>query len=104
MNNTIDRKILIYTEATGFTQTAEMVHGTLFVRFKDQYKGMKEEFRKMLKEMMNKFINSDTGVNGNVVGDEIAYDFVPAKDETEWNKSEPLASVVDNYLNLEEGK
>ena len=61
----IERKILIFTEAYG-VEKAEIVHGTLFVKFKDP--SDKEDFRKSLKSMMKMFIEEVTGVNGNFVG------------------------------------
>ena len=97
----IEKKILIFTEAYG-VEKAEIVHGTLFVKFNrpdDQ-----EDFRKSLKTMMKMFIDQDTGVNGNVVGDEYAYDFVPLADEKPWNTSQTQESLVDTYINLQEGK
>ena len=97
----IERKILIFTEAYG-VEKAEIVHGTLFVKFNRP--DDKEDFRKSLKTMMKMFIDQDTGVNGNVVGDEIAYDFVPEKDEKPWNNSETTCSLVDTYINQQEGR
>jgi len=97
----IEKKILIFTEAYG-VEKAEIVHGTLFVKFNRP--DDKEDFRKSLKTMMKMFIDQDTGVNGNVVGDEIAYDFVPEKDEKPWNNSETTCSLVDTYINQQEGR
>ena len=54
--------------------------------------------------MMKMFIEKDTGVNGNVVGDEIAYDFVPEKDEKGWNTTETQESIISTQLELQEGK
>ena len=96
-----ERKILIFTEAYG-VEKAEIVHGTLFVKFNRP--DDKEDFRKSLKTMMKMFIDQDTGVNGNVVGDEYAYDFVPEADEKPWNTSQTQESLVDTYINLQEGK
>ena len=97
----IERKILIFTEAYG-VEKAEIVHGTLFVKFNNPTD--QEDFRKSLKSMMKLFIDQDTGVNGNVVGDEYAYDFVPLADEKPWNTSQTQESLVDTYINLQEGK
>jgi len=97
----IEKKILIFTEAYG-VEKAEIVHGTLFVKFNrpdDQ-----ENFRKSLKTMMKMFIDQDTGVNGNVVGDEYAYDFVPEKDEKGWNTTETQESIISTQLELQEGR
>ena len=67
----------------------------------DVYKRQdKEWFRKSLKNFCKIFINRDTGINANEVGEEFAYDIVPEKDERNWNKVEPLASKVDTYLEL----
>ena len=95
----IERQILLFTEATGVTKRAEVVHGTLFVKFKNpEDKGW---FRKSLKNFCKIFINRDTGINANEVGEEFAYDIVPEKDEVKsWNKVEPLASTVDTHLEL----
>lgn len=97
MEKHIERKILIFAEAYG-VQHAEITNGTLFVKFKNSRQIDFEDFRKSLREMMQSFVNADTGVNGNVVGDEVAYDFVPLKDEKAWNTTETQASVVDTYL------
>jgi len=97
----IEKKILIFTNAYG-VEKAEIVHGTLFVKFNNP--SDKEDFRKSLKSMMKMFIEQDTGVNGNVVGDEIAYDFVPEKDEKGWNTTETQESIISTQLELQEGK
>ena len=98
MQKQIERQILLFTEATGVTKRAEVVHGTLFVKFKNPQD--KEWFRKSLKNFCKIFINRDTGINANDVGDEYAYDIVPEKDEKNWNRTEPLASKVDTMLEL----
>jgi hypothetical protein len=99
MQKQIERQILLFTEATGVTKRAEVVHGTLFVKFKNPED--KSWFRKSLKNFCKIFINRDTGINANEVGEEFAYDIVPEKDEKKsWNKVEPLASTVDTYLEL----
>ena len=98
MQKQIERQILLFTEATGVTKRAEVVHGTLFVKFKNPED--KSWFRKSLKNFCKIFINRDTGINANEVGEEFAYDIVPEKDERNWNKVEPLASKVDTYLEL----
>jgi len=99
----IERKIILFTEATGVAERAEFVHGTLFVKFHNSED--KEWFRISLKNFCKDFINDDTGINGNVVGDEFAYDIVPAKDETTgWNTSQTQESLVDTYINQQEGK
>ena len=98
MQKQIERQILLFTEATGVTKRAEVVHGTLFVKFKNPED--KSWFRKSLKNFCKIFINRDTGINANEVGEEFAYDIVPEKDERNWNQVEPLASTVDTYLEL----
>ena len=99
MQKNIERQILLFTEATGLTKKAEVVHGTLFVKFNNPQD--KWFFRRALRNFCRIFINRDTGINANEVGEEFAYDFVPEKDEKKsWNKVEPLASTVDTYLEL----
>jgi two-component SAPR family response regulator len=99
MQKNIERQILLFTEATGLTKKAEVVHGTLFVKFNNPQD--KWFFRRALRNFCRIFINRDTGINANEVGEEFAYDIVPEKDEKKsWNKVEPLASTVDTYLEL----
>ena len=98
MQKNIERQILLFTEATGLTKRAEVVHGTLFVKFNNPQD--KWFFRRALRNFCRIFINRDTGINANEVGEEFAYDLVPEKDERNWNKVEPLASKVDTYLEL----
>ena len=98
MQKQIERQILLFTEATGVTKRAEVVHGTLFVKFNNPQD--KWFFRRALRNFCRIFINRDTGINANEVGEEFAYDIVPEKDERNWNKVEPLASTVDTYLEL----
>ena len=59
MQKQIERQILLFTEATGVTKRAEVVHGTLFVKFKNPED--KSWFRKSLKNFCKIFINRDTG-------------------------------------------
>ena len=102
MLKNIERQILLFTEATGVTERAEVIHGTLFVKFKNPED--KEWFRISLKNFCKIFINKDSGVNGNEVGDEFAYDIVPAKDERTWNTTETRESNISTQLELQEGK
>tara|TARA_B100000965_G_C19191659_1_gene583396 strand:+ start:73 stop:381 length:309 start_codon:yes stop_codon:yes gene_type:complete len=102
MQKQIERQIMLFTEATGVAKRAEVIHGTLFVKFHNPED--KEWFRLSLKNFCKIFINRDTGVNGNVVGDEFAYDIVPAKDETKWNKTETSESIISTQLEQQEGK
>jgi hypothetical protein len=100
MEKHIERKILIFAEAYG-VQHAEITMGTLFVKFKNSMEIDYEDFRLSLREMMQSFVNPDTGVNGNVTGDEVAYDFVPLKDEKAWNTMEAkefFADARDHHL------
>ena len=102
MQKQIERQIMLFTEATGVAERAEVIHGTLFVKFHNPED--KEWFRISLKNFCKIFINRDTGVNGNVVGDEFAYDIVPAKDETKWNTTETSESIISRQLEQQEGK
>ena len=57
-----------------------------------------------MKNFCKIFIDNDTGVNANEVGDEVAYDIVPAKDETTWNTTETQESKISTHIDLQEGK
>ena len=102
MQKQIERQIMLFTEATGVTEREEVIHGTLFVKFHNPED--KEWFRISLKNFCKIFINNDTGVNANEVGDEVAYDIVPAKDETTWNTTETQESKISTHIDLQEGK
>jgi len=117
MKKQIEKKILLFTEGTGVTDRAEMVHGSLYVKFKeaDTFDWFHAELRKAFRT----FIDPKGGVNMySLPGDEFVYDFVPEESETPvfadeekgvWSefaeeglmKDEPQGSRIDTMLELE---
>ena len=80
MLKTIEKKIQSFVEGIGGIQRQEIVHGTLYVKLDNDRDCdfIHTEIRKFYKE----FINPEGGVNMYAVGDEFAFDFVPADRET----------------------
>ena len=79
MLKTIEKKIQLFAEGIGGIQRQEIVHGTLYVKLDNDRDCdfIHTEIRKFYKE----FINPEGGVNMYAVGDEFAFDFVPADRE-----------------------
>tara|TARA_A100000164_G_C21446167_1_gene557846 strand:+ start:95 stop:517 length:423 start_codon:yes stop_codon:yes gene_type:complete len=71
----IEREIQIFTEATGLVDRQEIIHGTLYVKLRDDKDC--DFFHKELRTMYKETIAPDGGVNMYAVGDEFAFDFVP---------------------------
>tara|TARA_R100000988_G_scaffold96142_1_gene62775 strand:- start:792 stop:1160 length:369 start_codon:yes stop_codon:yes gene_type:complete len=80
MLKTIEKKIQSFVEGIGGIQRQEIVHGTLYVKLDNDRDCdfIHTEIRNFYKE----FINPEGGVNMYAVGDEFAFDFVPADRET----------------------
>ena len=117
MLKTIEKKIQSFVEGIGGIQRQEIVHGTLYVKLDNDRDCdfIHTEIRKFYKE----FINPEGGVNMYAVGDEFAFDFVPADRETPVFSDEPdslygiwsefaeeelennMPDDVDTLLNLE---
>ena len=118
MLKTIEKKIQSFVEGIGGIQRQEIVHGTLYVKLDNDRDCdfIHTEIRKFYKE----FINPEGGVNMYAVGDEFAFDFVPADRETPVFSDEPetqygtwsefaeedlennMPDDVDTLMNLEE--
>ena len=79
MLKTIEKKIQSFVQGIGGIQRQEIVHGTLYVKLDNDRDCdfIHTEIRKFYKE----FINPEGGVNMYAVGDEFAFDFVPADRE-----------------------
>ena len=117
MLKTIENKIQSFVDGIGGIQRQEIVHGTLYVKLDNDRDCdfIHTEIRKFYKE----FINPEGGVNMYAVGDEFAFDFVPADRETPVFSDEPepqygiwsefaeeelennMPDDVDTLLNLE---
>jgi len=116
MLKTIEKKIQSFVEGIGGIQRQEIVHGTLYLKLDNDRDCdfIHTEIRKFYKE----FINPEGGVNMYAVGDEFAFDFVPADRETPvftdeeekgiWSEfaeeglEKDMPDDVDTLLNLEE--
>ena len=117
MLKTIENKIQSFVDGIGGIQRQEIVHGTLYVKLDNDRDCdfIHTEIRKFYKE----FVNPEGGVNMYAVGDEFAFDFVPADRETPVFSDEPetqygiwsefaeeelennMPDDVDTLLNLE---
>ena len=71
----IERQLKLFTEGTGLADRHEIVHGTLYVKLKDDKNC--DFFHAELRGFYKEFISQDGGVNMYAVGDEFAFDFVP---------------------------
>ena len=71
----IERQLRLFTEGTGLADRCEIVHGTLYVKLKDDKDC--DFFHAELRGFYRQFISEDGGVNMYAVGDEFAFDFVP---------------------------
>jgi hypothetical protein len=78
MYKKIEKQILGFSEA--MTDRAEIVHGTLYVKLKDDKDC--DFFHKELRTFYRENINPDGGVNMWFVGDEFVFDFVSQDDES----------------------
>ena len=71
----IERQLNLFREGTGLADRHEIVHGTLYVKLKDDKDC--DFFHAELRGFYKEFISADGGVNMYAVGDEFAFDFVP---------------------------
>ena len=113
----IQRLILDFTKDTGLTERREMVHGTLYVKLHEEKEC--DTFHRAIRTFFKEQIDNEGGVNMYAVGDEFAFDFVPADRETPVFSDEPetqygiwsefaeeelenkMPDDVDTLLNLE---
>lgn len=106
MLNNIENKILDFARLTGLTGREQMTHGTLYVTLHQPERC--DHFHEVIRTFYKDNINPDGGVNMFAVGDEFAFDFVPADSETgvwsEFAEEEMLNNIpedVDTMLDLE---
>ena len=71
----IEKQIKDFVENTGLTERHEIIHGSLYVKLKDE-QGF-DNFHRIIRTFYKTQINNDGGVNMYAVGDEFAFDFVP---------------------------
>ena len=80
MDNKIEKQIKDCTRLTGLTERITMSHGTLYVTLLQPERC--DFFHEIIRTFYKDNINTDGGVNMYAVGDEFAFDFVPADRET----------------------
>jgi hypothetical protein len=79
MQKQIEKKILDFTKLTGLTERITMSHGTLYVTLLQPERC--DFFHGIIRTFYKDNINTEGGVNMYAVGDEFAFDFVPADRE-----------------------
>ena len=115
MLKTVEKRIVEFAKDTGLTERREIVHGTLYVKLHEDKEC--DHFHKVIRTFYIDNINSEGGVNMYSVGDEFAFDFVPADREasvltddeekgiwSEFAEEEMFNNMpddVDTILNLE---
>ncbi len=115
MLKTVEKRIVEFAKDTGLTERREIVHGTLYVKLHEDKEC--DHFHKLIRTFYIDNINSEGGVNMYAVGDEFAFDFVPADREapvftdeeekgvwSEFAEEEMFNNMpddVDTILNLE---
>ena len=80
MLKTVEKRIVEFAKDTGLTERREIVHGTLYVKLHEDKEC--DHFHKVIRTFYIDNINPEGGVNMYSVGDEFAFDFVPADRET----------------------
>ena len=80
MLKTVEKRIVEFAKDTGLTERREIVHGTLYVKLHEDKEC--DHFHKVIRTFYIDNINPEGGVNMFAVGDEFAFDFVPADRET----------------------
>ena len=115
MLKTVEKRIVEFAKDTGLTERREIVHGTLYVKLHEDKEC--DHFHKVIRTFYIDNINPEGGVNMYSVGDEFAFDFVPADREasvltdeeekgiwSEFAEEEMFNNMpddVDTILNLE---
>ena len=79
MLKTVEKRIVEFAKDTGLTERREIVHGTLYVKLHEEKEC--DHFHKVIRTFYIDNINPEGGVNMFAVGDEFAFDFVPADRE-----------------------
>ena len=79
MLKTIEKRTVEFAKDTGLTDRREIVHGTLYVKLHEDKEC--DHFHKVIRTFYIDNINPEGGVNMYSVGDEFAFDFVPADRE-----------------------
>jgi hypothetical protein len=93
-----EKEIQLFVEGIGGIVRAEVVHGTLYLKLENDKEC--DFYHKEIRTFYKENINPDGGVNMYAVGDEFAFDFVPADAEAPVFTDEE-ESDIDVALNLE---
>jgi|TARA_Y100000590_G_scaffold159087_1_gene182492 hypothetical protein len=105
MFKNVERKIQIFLDGIGGIKRQEFVHGTLYLKLEEDKDC--DFYHKEIRTFYKEFINPEGGVNMYFVGDEFAFDFVPAESEIPLYEGEKIRdeakeeSDIDIALNLE---
>ena len=100
-----EKEIQLFVEGIGGIKRLEFVHGTLYLKLEEDRDC--DFIHKELRTFYKEFINPEGGVNMYFVGDEFAFDFVPAESELPLYEGEKIRdeekedSDVDILLELE---
>ncbi len=93
-----EKEIQLFVEGIGGIVRAEVVHGTLYLKLENDKEC--DFYHKEIRTFYKENINPEGGVNMYAVGDEFAFDFVPADAEAPVFTDEE-ESDIDIALNLE---
>ena len=93
-----EKEIQLFVEGIGGIVRAEVVHGTLYLKLENDKEC--DFYHKEIRTFYKENINPDGGCNMYSVGDEFAFDFVPADAEAPVFTDEE-ESDIDVALNLE---
>ncbi len=93
-----EKEIQLFVEGIGGIVRAEVVHGTLYLKLENDKEC--DFYHKEIRTFYKENINPDGGCNMYSVGDEFAFDFVPADAEAPVFTDEE-ESDIDIALNLE---
>ena len=102
MDKKVEKQLesFVRAELSGIVQRVEMVNGSMFLMLDKP--GQCDFVHKELRTFYKENINPEGGVNMYFVGDEFAFDFVPADAETPvFTDEDKEESDIDIALNLE---
>ena len=99
MQKNIEKEIQLFVEGIGGIVRQEFVHGTLYIKLENDKEC--DFYHTSIRDFYKENINPDGGVNMYFVGDEFAFDFVPADAEASVHADEPIGSKIDTLLELE---
>ena len=99
MLKTVEKRIVEFAKDTGLTERREIVHGTLYVKLHEDKEC--DHFHKVIRTFYIDNINPEGGVNMYSVGDEFAFDFVPADREASVLTNEEEKGIWSDFA--EEG-